>query len=106
MNKEEILKMSRQENKDKDIVALEAGTKASRHAIISGVTFALILWVWQAIAKSENNASIIALMMFFNMVMQFSIYFSLKRKQNLVAALCWTFSTIIYTAMAIMSFYN
>ena len=106
MEKEKILEMSRKENKDKDIAALEAGTKASKHAIISGVIFALILWIWQVIANGENNSSLIALMMFFNMVMQFSIFFSLKNKANLFAALCWTFATIIYTAMAITSFYN
>ncbi|MBR5513121.1 MAG: hypothetical protein IKV85_03930 [Ruminococcus sp.] len=104
MDKETILEMSRQENKDRDIAALEAGTKASRHAIISGVIFAFILWVWQVIAKGENNVSLIALMMFFNMIMQFSLYFSLKNKKSLFAALCWTFATIIYTAMAIIGF--
>ncbi|MBO5343828.1 MAG: hypothetical protein J6A57_05220 [Ruminococcus sp.] len=106
MDKEKILEMSRKENKDRDIVALEAETQASKHAIISGIIFAAILGVWQAIAKGENNASLLALMMFFNMAKQFSIYFNLKNKTNLVAALCWTFATIIYTAMAIMSFYN
>ncbi len=106
MDKEKVLEMSRQENKDRDIAALEAGTKASKHAIMSGVTFALILWIWQAIVEDENNASLIALMMFFNMVMQFSIFFSLKNKANLFSALCWTFATIIYTVMAITGFYN
>ena len=106
MDKEKILEMSRKENKDRDIVALEAETQASKHAIISGIIFAAILGVWQAIAKGENNASLLALMMFFNMAKQFSIYFNLKNKTNLVAALCWTFATIIYTAMAITSFYN
>lgn len=106
MDKEKILEMSRQENKDRDIAALEAGTKASKHTIISGAIFAIILWIWQAIAKGESNTSLVALMMFFNMVMQFSIFFSLKNKMNLFAALCWTFATIFYTAMAIMSFYN
>ena len=106
MDKEKILEMSRKENKDKDIAALEAGTQASKHAIISGFIFAAILGVWQAIAKGENNTSLFALMMFFNMVMQFSIYFRLKNKMNLFAALCWTFATIIYTAMAITGFYN
>lgn len=106
MEKEKILEMSRKENKDKDIAALEAGTQASKHAIILGAAFAVILYGWQAFAKGENNASLLALMMFFNMVMQFSIYFRLKNKMNLVAAICWTFATIIYTAMAIMSFYN
>ncbi len=106
MDKEKILEMSRKENKDKDIAALEAGTKASKHAIVSGAIFALILWIWQAIAKGENNTSLFALMMFFNMVMQFSIYFRLKNKMNLVAAICWTFATVFYTAMAITSFYN
>lgn len=106
MDKEKILEMSRKENKNRDIVALEADTKASKHAIISGIIFAFILYVWQTIVKGENNASLLALMMFFNMVKQFSIYFNLKNKTNLVAALCWTFATIIYTAMAITGFYN
>lgn len=106
MDKEKILEMSRQENKDRDIAALEAGTKASKHAIVSGAIFAAILGVWQAIANGEKNFSLLALIMFFNMVMQFSIFFSLKNKANLFAALCWTFATIIYTAMAITSFYN
>lgn len=106
MEKEKILEMSRQENKDKDIAALEAGTKACKHAIVSGAIFAAILGVWQAIANGEKNLSLLALMMFFNMVVQFSIYFRLKNKMNLFAALCWTFATIIYTAMAITGFYN
>ncbi len=106
MEKEKILEMSRKENKDKDIAALEAGTKACKHAIVSGAIFAAILGVWQAIAKGENNTSLFALMMFFNMVMQFSIYFNLKNKTNLVAAICWTFATVVYTAEAITSFYN
>ena len=104
MEKEKILEMSRKENKDKDIAALEAGTKACKHAIVSGAIFAAILGVWQAIANGEKNLSLLALMMFFNMVMQFSIFFSLKNKANLFAALCWTFATIIYTAMAIIGF--
>ncbi len=106
MDKDKILEMSRKENKDRDIVTLEADTKASKHAIMSGIIFAFILYVWQTIVKGENNSSLLALMMFFNMVKQFSIYFSLKNKTNLVAALCWTFATIIYTVMAITGFYN
>lgn len=106
MDKEKILEMSRKENKDRDIAALEADTKASKHAIVSGAIFAFILYVWQTIAKGENNASLLALMMFFNMAKQFSIYFNLKNKTNLVAAICWTFATVVYTAEAITSFYN
>ena len=45
MEKEKILEMSRKENKDRDIAALEAGTKACKHAIVSGAIFAAILWI-------------------------------------------------------------
>lgn len=106
MEKEKILEMSRQENKEKDIVALEAETQACKYAMIFGGILAIILLVWQLLATGEINTSLVALSSFFLMVMEFYIYFKLKRKKNLTNALFWTFLAILDIIHAIISFYN
>lgn len=106
MDKEKILEMSRKENKDKDIAALEAEKKASHYALTIGAFYTLILFIWQILVERESNDSIVALFMVFNMVTSFSKYYSLKSKKYLLCAICWTFASIMYTVMAITSFYN
>ena len=106
MEKEKILEMSRQENKDRDIVAQEAEKKANADSVMVTMIFSAILWIWQVITKNGSNDSIIAICQVMCAAISFSYYSTLKSKKCLISALCFTISAIVFTVSAIMGFYN
>ncbi|MBQ3138730.1 MAG: hypothetical protein IJB68_04345 [Ruminococcus sp.] len=106
MDKEKILEMSRKENKNKDIADLETEKKASANAIMIGSIFAGILWFWQVFTNNGTNDSILAIIMVMCAVIHYSKYASLKTKKYLFCAICWTFSSVVFTLSTIIGFYN
>lgn len=104
MNKEEILAISRKENKNKDIADLEAEKKARSYAGAITLIFAGILFFADALINRGCNFSLIAVIMFYNMVVGFVKLFTTKNKINLIIAISSAFPAIYFTSIAIIEF--
>lgn len=60
MEKEKILEMSRQENKDRDLYELEVNRKAGTYAAISIITFCTFLYILNILAGNGTKLELFA----------------------------------------------
>lgn len=95
MNKEEILAKSRQENKDKDLVAAKADSKAGNIALIVGAVYALIVYFIQMLSGNGFNYSLFSLFTLINAVINVYKGFVLKEQKYIFTSICWTIATLI-----------
>lgn len=94
MNKENILEMSRQENKNKDLVARDAELKASRIAGISMSVLALVFYLAQIVLQDNCNWGLFAIITLCNAVMNIVRGIKLSKKGVIILGVVWLLVTI------------
>lgn len=90
MNKEEILAMSRKENKDKDIYEQEVLKQASKSAVVVQMVFATLFFVTQVLTGGGINWGLWAIVFSANMTINWVKYIKLHRESELVIAVAYT----------------
>ncbi len=106
MEKEKILEMSRQENKDKDLYALEINKLGESLALLAIVIFCTLLYVLNIFAGNGFKIELYAPVAIFSAI-QYSIkykYSEEHKKANKFAMICWIIAavfTVIGSVMAI-----
>lgn len=104
MTKEEILEKSREENKNKDIATIEAEKKAGSFALITCSIAAAILWFIEVFITKEVNHSLWLVVLIANAAMHFHLFFTMKKKRNLICAILFTISSIAVLFITISVF--
>ena len=103
MNKEEILKMSRAENKNKDVYEQEVLKQASTSAVIVMLVLATVFFAAQIFVGGGTNWGLWALVFSANMATFWVKYIRLRRKHELVMAIAYT---ILVSALSGGHIYN
>ncbi|MDE6664185.1 MAG: hypothetical protein K2K46_12710 [Lachnospiraceae bacterium] len=103
MNKEEILEMSRAENKNKDIYEQEVLKQASTAALIVMPALAAIFFAAQIFVGGGTNWGLWAIVFSANMTTFWVKYVKLRRKHELVLAIAYT---VLVSAMSGCHIYN
>lgn len=103
MNREEILKKSRAENKNKDIYEQEILKQANTSAVIVMLVLATVFFVTQVLIGGGTNWGFWALVLSVFMTTFWVKYIKLRRKHELVIAIVYT---IIVSTMSIVHIYN
>lgn len=105
MNKEQILAMSRQENKGKDIEKLEADSKGGAIAtIVSAIYAGIMFFVEIFLTEGRLNYSLWAVITVMNSAINIYMFIRLKKKAYLLCAAMWTVLSVGLTITAISSF--
>lgn len=98
MNKEEILAKSRNENKNADVFEKEVLKQAGNVGCITAAIVTFILFVLEIFIKGHTNYGLWAIL-FSILSTQFIVKaIKLKRKHELVIAICYTLLTILLIA--------
>lgn len=104
MNKEEILAMSRNENKGKDIEQLEINSRASAMGAYVATGFAALLFIAEfLITHGKINCSIWAVVTVLFTTTQIYKYAKQKKTPDLISAILWTIASVVVTTAAILS---
>lgn len=105
MNKEEILKKSRNENQNKDIYELEVISKAQRAGglIAVCVTFVLML-VERVILDSGTNYGYYLIILSAGMGVWFYKAMKMRRNHEIFLAVLWTVLAIYAAVMVVLDF--
>lgn len=105
MNKEEILAMSRNENKGKDIEKLEAESKARSVASYAASLYALVMFVTEYYVLGKGiNFSLWAVIVVIAAAEQAYMYIRLRKKKHLVEAILCGILAIALTVATLTSF--
>ena len=103
MNKEEILEMSRAENKNKDIYELEVLKQSGASTVIVMMALAAIFFSAQIFVGGGTNWGLWAIVFSANMTTFWVKYVKLRRKHELVLAIAYT---VLVSAMSGCHIYN
>lgn len=87
MDKDEILKRSREENKDRDLVDLEASHKANECAYTAGILISSLLSVLHAIFRDSVNYAVWTVMFGMMATIMLVKYAKLKKRHELLLGL-------------------
>ena len=90
MNKEEILEMSRAENKNKDIYEIEVLKQSGTSTVIVMMALAAIFFAAQIFVGGGTNWGLWALVFSAHMTTFWVKYIRLRRKHELVMAISYT----------------
>lgn len=105
MDKEKILKKSRNENQNKDIYELEVISKGQRVGglIAISVTFALMV-IERAILDSDTNYGYFLIILSAGMGLWLYKAVKMRRKHEIFLAVLWTVLAIYAAVMVILDF--
>lgn len=95
MNKESILEMSRQENKNKDLVSKNAELNASMIAGISMAVLSLVFYAAQIAFHGTLNWGLFAIIALYNAVLNIVRGIKTSKKGAIVAGIIWLLLTIL-----------
>ena len=97
MNKEEILEISKKENKNKDLYAIEVEAKACKVASVSMVLLAFIYFTYEIISGKGSNPAFYSLITIFNAILYGykAIKIEKNRKLNMFTFIIWSLLTIM-----------
>lgn len=102
MNKEEILKKSREENKNKDIAELKTTHNAASWAYIIGVVLCCILVILDLIVTGFVNFTI-CIILFGMLSTVFMVkYIKMRKKHELFISLLYAVCFVLFFAMYIL----
>ena len=102
MEKEEILKKAQQENKGKDLAELDATRKATNIAFMVGGLLIIAVLIVDLIVTEVFRYGVLA-GLFAMLSTAFAIkYVSLRKKHELVTAICYGIGTIGFFALWIL----
>lgn len=96
MKKEEILEVSRRENKKKDMYMCEVDYKACRAGAIAMSILAFIFYLYELISGKGSNPAIYSLITMFCSILYGykSIYITKNKKLNMFTSIIWGILTI------------
>ena len=103
MNKEEILAMSREENKKKDPLTIEAAHKGATLTIIGTSIFAGVLYLSEMIVTGKQNPALWAVLCIMNCFLSLNNGIRLKQKTSMFAGIIWGILTIASTVSFVMN---
>ena len=106
MNKEEILKKSRQENKNRDIAEMDKLKNASRFAIIVSMCFIAVFTILSLFVKCRVNYGVIATE--FSMIFSIHLYKAIKERtlESIIYAAIIGFVFAIFSFMAVCELFG
>lgn len=104
MKKDEILEMSRKENKKKDMYEIEVELKGATYAGISMLILALIYFTYEIAIGKGSNPAFYSIITIYNTVLYGYKAFKIKNKRNLstLTSVIWG----ILTAMLILGYFK
>ena len=95
MNKEEILAKSREENKDKDLYAIEVMKKGSYIDILTAIITISILFVTEILVCGSTNYGLWAILTAINSSSNLYRGIKLKEKSKIIMGIIWAVATIL-----------
>lgn len=95
MNKESILEMSRQENKNKDLFGYNEELKASLYAGIAMAVLSAVIYVAQIVIQGKFDWGLFAVVTVYNAVINFVKGVKTSKKDLIVAGILWAVTTVI-----------
>ena len=103
MNKDEILAMSREENKDKrkDPYELEVASKSSNVALIVSAIIAGILYLMEMIITGSENYSLWAVLCSMDAVIYMYRGIKLKKKADIFCGIVWLILAVMSGVSAV-----
>ncbi len=103
MKKEEILELSRKENKNKDLAYMEVDNKAYKFAAMAMFILTAVYFVLEIALKDTINYGWYSLIALFSLVVNGIRAGYSKNKVCILAAIIWAVCTIIFTYQYISS---
>lgn len=94
MDKNEILERSRRDNKDRDLVELEAGNRANQIAITVGMIVCGLLTIIQAYSQHRMDYGVWTLIYSIMSTIDWVKFAKLRRRLNLVGGLIYLVGAI------------
>lgn len=98
MNKETILEMSRQENKNKDLMSQNAEYQASMIAGISMAVLSLVFYAVQIAFHGTLHWGLFAIVTLYNAVLNIVRGIKTSKKGAIIAGIIWLLLTILLSA--------
>ncbi len=102
MNKEEILEMSRKENKNQDIYEQEVIVSGNRYACIAAGIIATVFFVIQIFTGGGMNFGMYAVVFSMPMACFWFKYIKLHKKHELLVAICYSVCVVSFSAAYIV----
>ncbi len=103
MKKEEILELSRKENKNKDLAYLEVDNKAYKIAAMAMFVLTAVYFVLEIALKDKINYGLYSLIAIFSAVVYGIRAGYTKNKACIFIAIVWVICTILFTCNYISS---
>lgn len=101
MNKEEILAMSRQENKEKDLYEMQVSESSANIGLITGAIICALLFALEIFICGTTNYGLWSIVTGFNAAMMIYKGIKLKKKSSILIGIMWATCTIAATAVTI-----
>ena len=103
MKKEEILELSRKENKNKDLAYIEVDNKAYKFAAMAMFILTAIYFVLEIALKDEINYGWYSLIALFSTVVNGIRAGYSKKKVCIFSAVVWAILTVVFTCYYVTS---
>lgn len=101
MEKEEILKKSREENKNQDVYEKEVIVKGNRYACLIAGIIATIFFVIQIFTGGGMNYGLYAVVFSMPMAGFWYKYIKINKKNDLFLAICYTITVLLFSIIYI-----
>lgn len=101
MEKEEILKKSREENKKQDVYEKEIIVKENRYACLIAGIIATIFFVIQIFTGGGMNYGLYAVVFSMPMAGFWYKYIKINKKNDLFLAICYTVTVLLFSIIYI-----
>lgn len=102
MNREDILEMSRQENRNKDLVEESLLDKSNGIACLVALLLCCILYAAEIMIKGVTNYGLFSIYTSYTAIVQLVKAVNLKNKRNLVAGII----SIVLTIIVLIAHFN
>jgi len=99
MNKDDILELSRKENKGQDLYVAEVNENATKVSSNVGILFATVLFIVHYLAKGEYNLGLYSVILVISTTTFTVKAVYLKRKMDIVLAVLFTILALAVTAV-------
>ncbi len=105
MNKEEILAMSRQENKDKDLYEMQVTESSANIGIITGAIICALLFAAEIFICGTTNYGLWSIVTGINAAMGIYRGIKLKSKSKIAIGMMWAACTIAAVVATVLNLF-
>lgn len=102
MNKEEILELSRKENKNQDVYEQDVVINGNRYACIAAGIIATVFFIVQIFTGGGMNFGMYAVVFSMPMASFWFKFIKLRKKHELLAAICYSVCVAAFSAAYIV----